>query len=741
MVSLKKQFHYLDDGSIDLESWLNRIRDQCAFPNEQIIEPIQKAAQLAATSTKGLTTFYGQSCIEQSLEMAEILLELKLDSDAIVAAILMPAVQHPPEGLISVDTVRTHQGESVAKIMESILKMNALNQFQTNLQKSREQIQIDRLRKLFLAMVSDIRVVLIKLAERTCIMRGIKNINPAERKRIAAETMDIYAPLANRLGIGQLKWELEDVAFHYTNPDAYKTIAKFLAERRADREKRIHDTIDRLKEHLTHAGVKAKITGRAKHIYSIYLKTQRKDLDFSDIYDYSAIRLLVPSIEDCYTALSIVHQLFEHVPAEFDDYISNPKPNGYRSIHTAVIGSDGKNLEIQIRTTAMHEEAEHGVAAHWLYKEDKKHQSGYENKIAYLRQLLAWQKDIAQQNTKTENTLEEILEDRVYVFTPAGEVIDLPTGATPLDFAYHVHSEVGNRCRGAKIKGHIVPLTYQLQTGDQVEIITQANGTPSRDWLNKSFGYITTSRARAKISHWFKNQDSQHYIDAGRDILEKELSRASFHHTNMEKIAAQFDFKTEESLYSSIGHGNLRVAQIIHALQSKQPADTTIKTTALRTPTKTHPAISSGLQVAGVQDLLTRIARCCKPIPGDAIIGFITQGRGVSIHRTDCNNIKRYLDMQDNRILSVSWDSNKPGSYFVDLQIHALLRDNLLNEITNLLVNAKISLISLNTTTSRKNNMLAVTLTIQIHDTTQLKQLLIQISQLPKVIHVKRLSD
>ena len=612
MVTVKQKFPYLTDDSLDIESWLTQTKEQYRLNNMDLLH---QAAQLAQTNSKGFTTFYGQQCIEQGLEMAEILLDMKLDQTAVAAAIISSALQHTS---ISIDTVKEALGEPVAKLAAGVMQMNTLNKLQLRKEKARDTIQIDRLRKLFLAMASDIRVVLIKLAERTCIMRGIKHVNPAERKRIAEETMDIYAPLANRLGIGQLKWELEDHAFHYIDPDTYKTIANFLAERRIDRKQRIDTTIHYLKEALATAHIKADITGRAKHIYSIYLKTLRKDLDYQHIYDYSAIRILVPKLSDCYAALSIVHDLFEHVAEEFDDYISHPKPNGYRSIHTAVIGPNDKHLEIQIRTRDMHIEAEHGVAAHWVYKEAKTPQSGYETKITFLRQLLAWHKEIAEHSSTQHNHIHEFLEDNVYVFTPIGDIIDLPLGATPLDFAYHIHSDVGHRCRGAKIKGHIVPLTYQLQTGDQVEIITTPHGTPSRDWLNKELGYLKTSRARAKVAHWFKQHDINQSSEPGKQNLEREQRNT--------KQTATVDLPSVATIH-----------------------------------TKKIPDAQGSLRVAGMSDVLTRIAKCCKPIPGDNIIGYITQGRGISIHRQNCNNLSSYKNLHDNRMVLVTWDNKKSG--------------------------------------------------------------------------------
>jgi GTP pyrophosphokinase len=727
MVSLKHKFSYLEDGELDLTTWLNHARTNYRLTDTATLE---KACQLAKTSGKGLTTFYGQPSLEHGLEMAEIILSLKLDQDAVAAGIMLSSVQLTK---LTAEDVCEKLSPEVGKLIQSVLQMDAIHGLQKT--QGRDQAHIDRYRKLILAMVSDIRVVLIKLAERTSLMRGIKNISPTERKHIAQETMDIYAPLANRLGIGQVKWELEDVAFHYADPNTYKEIAKFLAERRVDRENHIHTIISDLKENLAAANIKADISGRAKHIYSIYLKAQRKKEDYKRIFDYSAIRILVPTVEDCYTALSLVHSSWEHIPAEFDDYITAPKPNGYRSIHTAVIGPDGKNFEIQIRTHAMHEEAERGVAAHWVYKEGKNSAAGNEAKIAFLRQLLDWHRDVANQEEKINPAFEEILSDRVYVFTPAGDILDLPLGATPLDCAYQIHSQVGNQCRGAKINGHIVPLTYTLHTGDQIEIMTNPNGTPSRDWLNIEFGYLLTPRARAKVAHWFRQQDLDQHIDSGRRILEREFVRGP--HPNIQKLAAHFNFKDDDTFLAALGRGNIRLAQISQIVAAQQ--DTT-KTHSGPQLVKIKESKSTGMNIAGISDLLTRIARCCKPIPGDAIVGFITQGRGVTIHKKICNNVAHINPEENDRLIQVTWDLQHKGAYYVDLQIRAHGKESLLKEVTTLLSNAKINLVNFNSVMNR-NNMLIITLTIQINALTQLKDLLTQIAHLKGVIEAKRLSQ
>lgn len=728
MVSIKHKFSYLEHGDIDLPSWFAYIKDNHHFDN---IEVIEKSAILAKEASKGLTTFYGQPCIEQGLEMAEIIASLKLDQEAVAAAILVSTMRNTK---ITIDAVAEKIGESVAKLIRGVQKMDAIHNLQKNAENARDQTQIDRFRKLLLAMVSDIRVVLIILAERTCIMRGIKNINPIERKHIAEETMDIYAPLANRLGIGQLKWELEDVSFHYIDPTTYKNIAKFLAERRVDRENHIHSIIDSIKEKLDEAHIKANISGRAKHIYSIYLKAQRKHDDYKNIYDYSAIRLLVPTLQDCYTALSIVHSLWNHIPSEFDDYISTPKPNGYRSIHTAVIGPNGKNIEIQIRTYDMHEESERGVAAHWAYKEGKSSPSDYQAKIVFLRQLLDWHRDVANPDEKINPEFNEIFTDRIYVFTPAGDILDLPEGSTPLDCAYHIHSEVGNKCRGAKINGHIVPLTYNLCSGDQIEILTNPNGSPSRDWINSEFGYVTTARAKAKIAHWFRQQDLNQHIDNGRRILVREFSRGHVQ-PNIPKLTNHFHFKDEDNFLAALGRGNIRPSQISQLVDAQHESSKQPSTPLL---SKKHEAKNAGMTIAGISDLLTRIARCCKPIPGDDIIGFITQGRGVTIHKKTCSNMRHVGLNDNNRLIHVTWDNEHKGAYYVDLQIRAQARENLLKEVTTVLANAKINLVNFNSTTNR-NNMLIMTLTIQIHELPRLNDLINQINHLKGVIEAKRL--
>ena len=570
MVQVRAHQPINDDGSINLEAWLGHVLSvDPALDREALREACEFAreAEQQANAAKNLWT-EGASSFRSGLEIAEILADLKLDQDSLVAAVIYRCVR---EGKVPLALVHQRFGPVVAKLVEGVLRMAAISA-SMNPRDSLvlgSQAQVENLRKMLVAMVDDVRVALIKLAERTCAIRAVKEADDEKRQRVAREVFDIYAPLAHRLGIGHIKWELEDLSFRYLEPEQYKQIAKLLHERRLDREHYINEVMGQLRVELEATGVKADISGRAKHIYSIWRKMQRKGLQFSQIYDVRAVRVLVPEVRDCYTALGIVHTLWRHIPKEFDDYIANPKENGYRSLHTAVLGPEGKVLEVQIRTQAMHEEAELGVCAHWRYKgtDVKASSNHYEEKISWLRQVLEWHEELGDIGGLAEQLRVDIEPDRVYVFTPDGHAIDLPKGATPLDFAYRVHTEIGHNCRGAKINGRIVPLNYSLQTGEQVEIITSKHGTPSRDWLNSNLGYVTTSRARAKIVHWFKLQDRDQNVAAGKVQLERELQRLALPHVDFEKLAEKANMKTSEDLFASLGAGDLRLAHLVNAAQ------------------------------------------------------------------------------------------------------------------------------------------------------------------------------
>lgn len=729
MVKAQTKFQYLPDGTLDVTTWLATVQNKHHLNDTAILA---QACLFTQHITQGLTTFYGQPYLEKGLEIAEAILDLKLDQETAAAGILANGA---PFTRTIEENIKKEFSDTIAKLIAGVQQMEIIPLLQKQ-QQDRNRLQADKIRKMLLAMATDIRVVIIKLAERLCFMRAIKAIPAPQQKRFAEEVFDIYAPLANRLGIGQLKWELEDLAFRYHDPITYKTIATFLAERRTDRENRIRRIIETLKEKMQAAHIDGQVTGRAKHIYSIYLKAKRKHINYKDIYDHSATRILVPTIEDCYTALSIVNSTWPPIFEEFDDYIANPKPNGYRSIHTAVMDEDGKHFEIQIRTNDMHEEAERGVAAHWIYKENKKNPLDDTAKISYLRQLLDWHKELAADDPIAVEQ-EAMLEDQVYVITPAGDILDLPQGATPLDFAYHIHSELGHRCRGAKTNGHIVPLTYSLRTGDKVEIITIQQGAPSRDWLNPELGYVKTSRARSKIAHWFKQQELNEHVTEGKQIFDKELSRAG--HVKLPAlttIAKQFNLKTEDALFAALGRGHIRMAQVLQAVQPKTNDKAPLPITTVTKPDK----VTKGSALIGASDLLTRYAKCCKPIPGDSIIGYITQGRGISIHKKTCSNMKNVSD--ERRFIQIDWDSGqKSTSFSTDIKITAQENEKILHDITALFADEKIALLNFNSTFNRAQNKIIILVTVQIHNIEQLNHLTHRIQHLPGILEVTRVKN
>ncbi|MBU1330025.1 MAG: GTP diphosphokinase [Gammaproteobacteria bacterium] len=743
MVQVRAHQPINDDGSINLEAWLEHVlsvdpaldrdalRDACEFA---------RAAEQQANAAQNLWT-EGASSFTAGLEIAEILADLRLDQDSLVAAVIYRGVR---EGKITLAAVHQRFGPVVAKLIEGVLRMAAISA-SLNPRDSLvlgSQAQVDNLRKMLVAMVDDVRVALIKLAERTCAIRAVKEADEEKRQRVAREVFDIYAPLAHRLGIGHIKWELEDLSFRYLEPEQYKQIAKLLHERRLDREHYINEVMGQLRAELEATGIKPDLSGRAKHIYSIWRKMQRKGLQFSQIYDVRAVRVLVPEVRDCYTALGIVHTLWRHIPKEFDDYIANPKENGYRSLHTAVLGPEGKVLEVQIRTQAMHEEAELGVCAHWRYKgtDVKAGSNHYEEKISWLRQVLEWHEELGDIGGLAEQLRVDIEPDRVYVFTPDGHAIDLPKGATPLDFAYRVHTEIGHNCRGAKINGRIVPLNYSLQTGEQVEIITSKHGTPSRDWLNSNLGYVTTSRARAKIVHWFKLQDRDQNVAAGKTQLERELSRLALPPVDFEKLAEKANLKTSEDLFASLGAGDLRLAHLVNLAQQLVEPDRANEQLEL-IPRKAQgfkPGKRGDIQIQGVGNLLTQMAGCCQPLPGDPIVGYITLGRGVSIHRQDCAAVLQLSGREPERIIQVSWGPVPVQTYPVDIIIRAYDRSGLLRDVTQMLLNERLNVLAVNTRSNKEDNTASMSLTVEIPGLDALGRLLGRISQLPNIIEARR---
>jgi GTP pyrophosphokinase len=743
MVQVRANQPVNTDGSINLEAWLDHVLAMSPALNRDSLREACEFARTAEAQAQATQNVWadGSSSFITGLEIAEILGDLKLDQDTLVAGLIYRGVR---EGKVTLANVRERFGATVAKLIEGVLRMAAIS---ASLD-SREalvlgtQVQVENLRKMLVAMVDDVRVALIKLAERTCAIRAVKSAPEEKRQRVAREVFDIYAPLAHRLGIGHIKWELEDLSFRYLQPDQYKQVAKLLHERRLDREHFIAEVMDQLKSELAATGVQAEISGRAKHIYSIWRKMKKKGLEFSQIYDVRALRVLVPEVRDCYTTLGIVHSLWRHIPKEFDDYIANPKENGYRSLHTAVIGPEGKVLEVQIRTYDMHEEAELGVCAHWRYKgtDVKGNSDHYEEKISWLRQVLEWHEELGDIGGLADQLRVDIEPDRVYVFTPDGHAIDLPKGATPLDFAYRVHTEIGHSCRGAKINGRIVPLNYTLQTGEQVEIITSKQGTPSRDWLNSNLGYVNTSRARARIVHWFKLQDRDQNVAAGRGLIERELNRLGLPPVDFLQLAEKAGMKSADDLFAALGAGDVRLAYLVNlAQQLVEPDRATqqLELIPLRQGT-VRTARQGDVQIQGVGNLLTQMAGCCQPLPGDPIVGYITLGRGVTIHRQDCANVLQLGGKEPERIIQVSWGPVPVQTYPVEISIRAFDRSGLLRDVSQVLLNEKINVLAVNTRSNKEDNTANMLLTIEIPGLDALGRLLGRISQLPNIIEVRR---
>jgi GTP pyrophosphokinase len=732
MIKVKDSVYITAEGNIDLEAWLQHIQAVSTTHDLAIIRQACYLSRLAGEDTPTLT---GVSCFQQSLTMAEILLDLHLDNDTIAAALVYNSARYAE---LSLDDVEEHLGPQVAKLVRGAIQMAAMRGLPTL--NSDNHAQLENVRKMLLAMVEDMRVVLIKLAERATIMRSLGVFEEKKRRQFAQETMEIYAPLANRLGIGQLKWELEDLAFRHLEAGAYKEIADLLHERRIERERYVQAIVEQLRAALKQAGMQqVEIYGRAKHIYSIYRKMIRKKLAYDQLFDLNAVRILLATEEECYAALSIIHGLWKPVAAQFDNYIATPKPNGYRSIHTAVMCADDKVVEMQIRTRQMHQESEHGVAAHWRYKEGGQQKLGYEARIAWLRQVLEWQKEVFKKGGTIEHSQPAIMDDRIYVFTPAGEIIDLPPGATPLDFAYHIHSEIGHRCRGAKVNGAIVPLTYTLATGAQVEILTAKQPNPSRDWLNAHLGYLKSSRAKAKVHHWFRTQDYDKNCAEGQLLLEREIQRLALGEVDIEKIAHKLHFKNKKDMYAALGCGDVRMAQALGAIASH--AETNKKTeqapvsVPLRAPSK---ALPTGINVAGIGNLLTHTAQCCKPAPGDAVLGYITQGRGIAIHQRDCHNMVNLALIQQARLIDVEWGADTMAVYPVAIYIEAYDRPGIVRDITTLIANEKFNLLALSVTIEKAENTAHLTLTVEIHDLAALSKLFDRIRHVANVIDVQR---
>lgn len=672
----------------------------------------------------------------QGVAVADLLAELHMDHEVVAAALLYDGVE---TGELSLATVKQDFGAAIAQLVDDVVVLNVIAHLHQ--QGSHAQQQLESLRKMLLAMARDVRVVLIKLAVQLNKLRNINRFPMVEQQSMARETLDIFAPLANRLGIAQFKWELEDLSLRCLEPTTYKKLAKALEERRSEREYSIASIVQQLQGELQKAGIRADVSGRAKHIYSIWRKMQRKRLPFEEIFDVRAVRIMVHSVADCYAALGIVHALWSHIRKEFDDYIANPKNNGYQSLHTAVRGPQGKTLEVQIRSWEMHHHAELGVAAHWRYKEGGKSPgTAYDRQIAWLRQILEWKEETADAGDFLDRFKAEAFQDRVYVVTPQGAIMELAQGATPLDFAYHIHTDVGHRCRGAKVNGRIVPLSYELKNGEQVEVLTAKNGTPSRDWLSPHLGYLKTSRARSKVRQWFRLQDQEKNIAAGQAMLEREFQRLGVDskQVDLQKIAEKLNFNRPEEIFAAVGYGDITTASVASKAQElilPPPQET------LPRARKSHVGEGKGeIKIRGVGNLLTHIAQCCKPVPFEPIMGYITQGRGIAIHRQDCPNRMDLSSRHQERVIEVDWGEETQAAYAVDVLIKAYDRPGLLRDITSVLLQDQINVLASNTRTDPKTLIAHMVLTLEISDIGQLSRTLDKIAQIPNVMKARRKS-
>lgn len=690
-----------------------------------------------------------------SSEIVGILMTLNMDLPSLEVSILYPAYE---SGFIKLDDIREEFGSKITTLLLAVKDMEAIRSLQTLTSSNATEEQVDRVRRMLLAMVKDVRAVVIKLAERIAVIRAAKEETPESRYLIAKEVSNVYAPLANRLGIGQLKWELEDLAFRFLHPDTYKEIASDLGERRVDREKYIDNFVSNLSALLKKEGIEATVYGRPKHIYSIWKKMQKKHLKFSELYDVRAVRVIVSSIEECYATLGVIHSNFEHITKEFDDYIANPKPNGYQSIHTVVYGEGHKVVEVQIRTRSMHNSAELGVAAHWKYKEGNGQSQGVEERINWLRKLLSWRDDLIKSGSLEEEFKNQVFEDRVYIFTPNGEVIDLPTGSTPLDFAYHVHTMVGHCCIGAKVDGRIVPYTYQLKTGEQVEIITSKNPNPSRDWINSENGFLKTAKARNKVQSYFRKIDFDRNKEQGAALVEKELAKQGIDiskeqvNSILKLKLSRFNLKSVDDIFANVGAGDIGVNiivgivsanlekdkeevfdsnELIEDLINKRQNDEILK----------KNKVKSGIIVEGVGDIMTHMAKCCQPIPGDEIVGFVTQGRGISIHRCDCEKFRRMQELFPERVVDATWGNNVQlgNGYTVTVRIVSEDYSGFLRDITTVIANEKMNVLGIKSHVDSSKNVCLVDVDLLVVSIPVLNRTLAKLNDLSKVISAQRI--
>ena len=731
-----------DDGltEADVEAWLD------ALPSAQ--EP-GKRAQLVRAVHATLSAFgnererTGQQLVLYILHVADLLVHLELDDETLTAAVLYRGFS---AGHFSEQELQESYSDIIVKRVHVLERIQRLTPGVLAAREEEGEEHSENLRRMLLAISNEVQVLLIILAERVHLMRRLGNLSLQKQKQFSRNTRDIFAPIANRLGIWQIKWELEDLSLRFLEPEAYRHIARQLEERREERLAFISDTITVLEKEFSKAGIKARISGRPKHIYSIWKKMQRKDKDFSHIFDVRALRVLVETVSDCYAALGIVHSLWHHLPKEFDDYIATPKANLYQSIHTVVVGDDGKPLEIQIRTHDMHEHAERGVAAHWRYKEQRGgHNRDLEKRIEWMRQWLEQRDGMAEQAREEEDDSQH----NIYVLSPQGKVIELPYGSTAVDFAYAIHSSVGHRCRGAKLDGRIAPLTQRLENGQTVEIITAKEEHPSRDWLSAHPAYVVTPRARNRIRQWYRQQDYSVHVEMGRDLLERELTRINLARPNLAAIAPKFNLNSEEDLYAAIGRGDVSPVQVASWEQREllqQKREEQRKSGAVRRRRKRKPATGQGprLVVEGIDSIMTKLGQCCKPVPGDPVIGFITRGHGITVHRSDCSMINRLPEQERERLIEVHWETPEEGgsgSFNVDIRIIGIDRKGLVRDISSIMANEDVDILSMRTHSDKKKHTAVMRFTVEVRNISELEGLVDKLLRMPDILSVKRVTD
>ncbi|MCL4761587.1 MAG: bifunctional (p)ppGpp synthetase/guanosine-3',5'-bis(diphosphate) 3'-pyrophosphohydrolase [Burkholderiales bacterium] len=720
-----------------VEAWLESLRStygaEAVQGFAQAFEALREAAGDAANED-------GEPFVDRALGTASILAALKLDAVSIRAALLLPLPALP--GFDSQDLASRH-GQDVAALVSGVARMDDIRALPAGHTAAERAAQAESLRKMLLAMVEDVRVVLIKLAERTQALRFLIGNDEARCRRAAREVSDLFAPLANRLGVWQLKWELEDLSLRALEPAVYKRIAKALDERRLDRQRYIADVVAELKGELAAAKIDAEVTGRPKHITSIWNKMRRKDVGIDALYDIRAVRILVADVKDCYAALGVVHHLWTPLPGEFDDYIAKPKANDYRSLHTAVIGPEGKPLEVQIRTWEMHQHSEYGVAAHWRYKEsgarDARRDPGFDQRIAWLRQVLDWKDAVADAGEWLTEFKDSLFTDTIYVLTPQGRVVDLPRGATPVDFAYAVHTNLGHRCRGARVDGQMVPLNHALANGQRVEILTVKQGGPSRDWLNPDLGYVVSHRARTKVRQWFKHQQHEETVAQGRAVVERELARAGATLTSLEALAAKAGFARPDELFAAVAREELNTRQLqlaIRAVASPAAVEAPPPVEAVPTRASRAAGAGSGILIVGVDRLMTGLARCCKPAPPDPIVGFVTRGKGITIHRAGCANLARARREQAERLIEADWGAARDEVFPVDILVEAGDRPGLLRDLSEVFSREKINVTSVHTLS--KQHLARMGFTVEVRSVPELRRTLGLLADVPGVLSAAR---